>query len=838
MSQAFAAPISPTDIATAATTVSNYMEEYRKLPTSVDVDSNLLSTAAFLEVSVKLVNDIHQNSIQNSYTSAAIQDPVNPYPGITFNDAFYRSPLSKSTYIDFVSLISASLSGQTPAPDLFIFNGSEVRYSAAMHYVSSLLRFYDFYGYLPQSLDIKVISAKNLVPASWDTPEALRHYTSAVTYHVNNPDNAYYRHTVGDYNTFMLAKSIVGNLPFYEAMEAIYNWVRSDTWILWGYGQNGHAPFSLGMRSSHEAWSMRFTTSGAHDIKMNALYRSLGIPAYRFYVYHIPESRWMNTDVHDPFGSAPRLDANGNMYEGFEDSPLPSSTRDFVNEIRNFTQYQRTTSNALPGFRNLFITVSELETYGADYVVQTAKAGGYNAVTLTVKTAYGDLYADSDVSFPRDFVRGTVYVGGEDRSQVQTAQLDPLFTAAQAQGIEVHFGFNVLADYLMGRKKYLARPNQSPNWSQWDGSVSVPSWVGMISPCITDYKELLQSALEAYLNRYPVNGIVLTEMKWHRGYLNQQPHYGSNPACSTYQSNPNWYEDILVDYLQDLVTTIRTTNPDVKISVLSAPNAKQSVVSGGWEIQSINGAQDFARMAQLVDEFILNIGGHYWLTDNFYDQFNNYGYDFEELFYDLQAQTATPISLVFNLRDEWEYPAEFFEGLYDYVTDMGASGYHLASMVSGWGEWGPAFTQSQWDKIQYMALSQPSAVPISVNSVETGRYETSGKGKDKVEIFVPTTAFNAGDGVVFRIQILDESGQPVSNATSEMTISGPESATVNSGPSDANGIAEAIWQTSAPNNKGQGGTMPGSYVATVTNVTASGYTWDGIAPPPSNFTVN
>jgi hypothetical protein len=183
-------------------------------------------------------------------------------------------------------------------------------------------------------------------------------------------------------------------------------------------------------------------------------------------------------------------------------------------------------------------------------------------------------------------------------------------------------------------------------------------------------------------------------------------------------------------------------------------------------------------------------------------------------------------------------PTEFFEGLYDYAADMGAGGFHLASMVSGWGEWGPAFTQSQWDKIQYMALSQPAAVPMSVNSVETGRYETSGKGKDKVVVFVPTTTFNAGDGVVFRIQILDESGQPVSNATSELTIGGPESPTVNSGPSDANGIAEATWQTSAPNKKGQGGTTPGSYAATVTNVTASGYTWDGIAPPPSNFSVN
>ncbi len=46
-------------------------------------------------------------------------------------------------------------------------------------------------------------------------------------------------------------------------------------------------------------------------------------------------------------------------------------------------------------------------------------------------------------------------------------------------------------------------------------------------------------------------------------------------------------------------------------------------------------------------------------------------------------------------------------------------------------------------------------------------------------------------------------------------------------PSDATGWAETTWQTQQPNKKGQGGTPSGAYQAVTTNVTVSGYVWDG-----------
>jgi hypothetical protein len=117
-----------------------------------------------------------------------------------------------------------------------------------------------------------------------------------------------------------------------------------------------------------------------------------------------------------------------------------------------------------------------------------------------------------------------------------------------------------------------------------------------------------------------------------------------------------------------------------------------------------------------------------------------------------------------------------------------------------------------------------TAPAAGTSSMETGLY--AGKGNNQT--FSSTESFTAGDTVVIRALVADADGKPVSNATVEITIGGPETVTLNSNPSDAGGWAEASWQTKAPNRKGDGGTTTGSYTATTTNVTASGYHWDSV----------
>jgi len=112
--------------------------------------------------------------------------------------------------------------------------------------------------------------------------------------------------------------------------------------------------------------------------------------------------------------------------------------------------------------------------------------------------------------------------------------------------------------------------------------------------------------------------------------------------------------------------------------------------------------------------------------------------------------------------------------------------------------------------------------PAGVDTMETGRWV----GKGKNQTFELTITLDAGDSVVIRARVTDGAGIPVASATVEVTVGGPESVVLNSGPSDADGWAEATWNTQAPNKKGLGGTTVGSYTATTSNVTVSGYHWD------------
>ena len=66
------------------------------------------------------------------------------------------------------------------------------------------------------------------------------------------------------------------------------------------------------------------------------------------------------------------------------------------------------------------------------------------------------------------------------------------------------------------------------------------------------------------------------------------------------------------------------------------------------------------------------------------------------------------------------------------------------------------------------------------------------------------------------------------NATASIAVTGPQAKTILTGPSDANGIADGIWKTSAPSRKSTG-TPSGDYTGKVNGVTASGYVWDAAA---------
>jgi hypothetical protein len=115
--------------------------------------------------------------------------------------------------------------------------------------------------------------------------------------------------------------------------------------------------------------------------------------------------------------------------------------------------------------------------------------------------------------------------------------------------------------------------------------------------------------------------------------------------------------------------------------------------------------------------------------------------------------------------------------------------------------------------------------PAGVISLETGIY--TGKGNAKT--YTPAANFTPGDEVVMRAYVIDNlTGLPIADATVDLLITGPESLTLVTGPSDASGMAEATWKTQVP-RKNSPGTATGSYTVTVKGVTATGYHWDGVS---------
>jgi len=114
--------------------------------------------------------------------------------------------------------------------------------------------------------------------------------------------------------------------------------------------------------------------------------------------------------------------------------------------------------------------------------------------------------------------------------------------------------------------------------------------------------------------------------------------------------------------------------------------------------------------------------------------------------------------------------------------------------------------------------------PAGVSTLETGIY--TGMGQNRT--FTLQTTFNPGDDVVIRTYVLDNvTGLAIADATVDLLITGPESLTLVTGPSDAIGMAEVSWNTQAPKRNNLG-TASGEYTAQVANVTAAGYHWDGV----------
>ena len=131
--------------------------------------------------------------------------------------------------------------------------------------------------------------------------------------------------------------------------------------------------------------------------------------------------------------------------------------------------------------------------------------------------------------------------------------------------------------------------------------------------------------------------------------------------------------------------------------------------------------------------------------------------------------------------------------------------------------------ESAYSNIECATPTGVLTAGVSQGDMESGFY--TGKGKNLV--FNQASTFQQGDAVVIRVKVTDAGGLPVSGASAEITISGPESVVLTTGPSDSSGWAEASWNTKAP-KRGQGGTALGNYSVEISNLSSTTHNWDGV----------
>jgi len=165
-------------------------------------------------------------------------------------------------------------------------------------------------------------------------------------------------------------------------------------------------------------------------------------------------------------------------------------------------------------------------------------------------------------------------------------------------------------------------------------------------------------------------------------------------------------------------------------------------------------------------------------------------------------------------------------------TDTGlTNGVQYCYKVTSWYDDQGTSCESGFSNISCATPSTPGLATAGVaDSLVTGTWVRSGKGKTATTTFVTTSSFSAGDQVVIQGVVVDKTGNPLPGATVSMEVQDAGAAAVaslTSGTSDSLGRFELSWQTQTPNRKGQGGTPAGSYTAVTTSVQLNGYSWDG-----------
>jgi len=655
------------DLVAAANDVAGHMETYRTLPGTVQFGGQTINSAEFLHLATRSVLALTSTDpFPSSSLPPGLMPPIDPYPAIGLDDAFYREPFTRNEYLDFFRQIDDTYiaTGTYPATLTVAGTAADMRYCEMVYDAAGLLRARQMFGDLPRIWNHHIISPRGLVP--WNTPTGFEEYTSAleligagIPFFANAP-RRYYGSSAHEYPMFKLATSIYGStVDPYTAGESLFDWVVNQWLNVVGY-TSGRTQF----RSDHAAWQgahFYYHTSGGPRVITSGLHRTAGIPASRSGAAYFDGSGWVNIDQHRAYGTDPLN--NPFYYDPVPprtlNHPEPDPADDFVQRIVELSAHAPIAPHTQEQ-RTVYVNASDVLDYGADYILD--RSGAFDAIVLTVKTTQGGLFYGS--------------TGWPERERGDA--LLPLLSAAHTRGKKVYAGFATLADRDTSQAQ--------PTWrQQLNESGAYPNL--LISPCVQDYQNTLISLLQNLIANYDIDGVALSSLYYGQEFSGTDT--VGHPDCPT---GTNWMPGVLTDYATDLVDVINVADPTLETVILSYPLGYQN--TWGDLSSGTTGHQDLAALSGIADHVALVAVGTYWLPQA--DPW------WVSAVSEYQTLTGSDPWISLMLTSEWEYGPLFYRGVMNEAREAGVSGINFHTTLSVMGELSPAFTRPQWKTLGEM----------------------------------------------------------------------------------------------------------------------------------------
>ena len=676
---------------------ANYVETYRTFPSQITIQNNVIQPSQYFQLLIKVIKDIEAKNNQSNYSGTWLM-PDSLYPSIELSPDIYSRMISRAEYIQLFNSLLTIYPENSKLPMEFTFRNQRFRFIDAYYLALVVSRFYYSYGYLPTIIDPKVATPKGIFP--WEAPDDKLQYLSSI----QNGEGVdylryseYYENSSMDYEYYKLGKEIIGNVTDqYSAGSLIYDYVNT-VYYKTPYGVNYDFENNFGfVYNSYEKLRYMQGTSGTPQGPKYGLYPAIGIPygyderGYGSAAY-INNHGWINTEYHTAYGS----DYLQNPFVRYITTTVPLPTDPNVlsinpgnNVIKGINNILKL-SSATSGTRAFWVNPSDVITYGADSLIQSAKHGGFNTIIVTVKSFLGYLYFNYTDLLPQS-------------QRVKEDVLTSLPQLAKANGIKLLVGIHNLSDYV-----YINQIGCDCGLKFLAGWASGASTNFFVTPCSQDHKAYTKDIIKQLYEKYDIDGIVfMRNYTYYNGW-------GNSECAANVPADKAAWEKYLADYVNELGSYAKSLDNKMQTYYLTADEIN---IIGTTYKQSCEEPDPNTIDSNAIDGIILAVNGFTWLFDESNTDFNN--------IYNKYISSNHPIYITASLSKEWEYPPEFYRGIARYYAGLNSSGIIITANNSGEGELGPAFVKQHYGKLNEIKFTVPPPAQDNITSTEDGKNDT------------------------------------------------------------------------------------------------------------------